>query len=29
MEDTLEESAEITNSIMGKYAHAISKSAKF
>ena len=29
MEDTLEESAEITNTIMGKYAHAISKSAKF
>lgn len=29
MEDTLEESAENTNSVMGKYAHAISKSAKF
>ena len=29
MEDTLEESAEVHNSLMGKYTHAISKSAKF
>ena len=29
MEDTLEESSEVETSTMAKYAHAISKSAKF